>query len=344
MSSENNDNNHSLINDINDIILNDDSNDNVVPSENINDNFIDSIQLDEFHEYDRYLDKVLEKHLIKEAPIISTENNEKSFHEETMLSKFDILTTEFSTFKVQVIKEFLFLKHLIESSNKIEPNEKDINNDLILENQRLKKENEKLKQWIDDIFELSKVNKREEVYESKSPMAIPSNNPQSENILKRKEVSNKIGDESITMSDLPNELQQSKKLPVKNVIESKNEKRNETYDSNLPSSITCRKRPINKNQSDNTKRKRTDEALSISQNIPNYNSCNFAMLQSNSQRYDPPNKKIAPGRRTYAETLEYGKKIVIFGDSHMKRIDRKKLNQNINGKAVMKIFDGVTSE
>ena len=175
-------------------------------------------------------------------------------------------------------------------------------------------------------------------------MAIPSNNPQSENILKRKEVSNKIGDESITMSDLPNELQQSKKLPVKNVIESKNEKRNETYDNNLPSSITCRKRPINKNQSDNTKRKRTDEALSISQNIPNYNSCNFAMLQSNSQRYDPPNKKIVPGRRTYAETLEYGKKVVIFGDSHMKRIDRKKLNQNINGKAVMKNFDGVTSE
>ena len=28
----------------------------------------------------------------------------------------------------------------------------------------------------------------------------------------------------------------------------------------------------------------------------------------------------------------------------MKRIDRKKLNQNINGKAVMKNFDGVTSE
>ena len=217
MSSENNDNNHSLINDINDIILNDDSNDNVVPSENINDDSIDSIQLNEFHEYDRYLDKVLEKHLsteekvkanFNEAPINSTENNEKSFHEETILSKFDILTTEFSTFKIQVIKEFLFLKHLIESSNKIELNEKDSNNDLILENERLKKENEKLKQWIDDIFALSKVNKREKVYESKSPVAIPNK---------------KIGAETITTSKLPNELQQSTKLPVKNVTESTQE-------------------------------------------------------------------------------------------------------------------------
>ena len=96
MSSENNKSNHSLINDINDIILNNDSIDNVVPSANTkNDSIEDSIQLDEFHEYDRYLDKVLEKHLIKEAPINSTENNEKSFHEETMLSKFYILTTEF---------------------------------------------------------------------------------------------------------------------------------------------------------------------------------------------------------------------------------------------------------
>ena len=70
------------------------------------------------------------------------------------------------------------------------------------------------------------------------------------------------------------------------------------------------------------------------------------MLQSNSscQRYDPPNKRVVPGRRTYAETLEYGKKVVIFGDSRMKRIDRKKLNQNINGKAVMKNFHGVTLE
>ena len=137
MSSENNKSNHSLINDINDIILNNDSIDNVVPSANTkNDSIEDSIQLDEFHEYDRYLDKVLEKHLIKEAPINSTENNEKSFHEETMLSKFDILTTEFSTFKVQVIKEFLFLKHLIESSNKMEPNEKDTNNDLILDKRK----------------------------------------------------------------------------------------------------------------------------------------------------------------------------------------------------------------
>ena len=124
MFSENNDCNQSSINDVNVIFLNDELVDNVVPSDNIDDSKENSIQLDEFKDYDLYLDDLLKKHMIgekrkdssEEVQRNSTHNDEESIQEETISSKFDNLTAEFSTFKIQVIKEFLFLKLLIKSS------------------------------------------------------------------------------------------------------------------------------------------------------------------------------------------------------------------------------------
>ena len=67
-------------------------------------------------------------------------------------------------------------------------------------------------------------------------------------------------------------------------------------------------------------------------------------MADSNDAYDIPNKRVVPGRRTYAETLEYGKKVVIFGDSHITRTNRKRLTQNMNEKALIKHFSGVTSE
>ena len=151
----------------------------------------------------------------------------------------------------------------------------------------------------------------------------------------------KIDDDFSTKSaQVLNKPHTSTNMPPKIDNEKNPEKRNE---NSLPSSITCRKRNGKTSKHDNVKRKKTDEALSISQNLPNYNPCNIQLADSNDA-YDIPNKRVVPGRRTYAETLEYGKKVVIFGDSHITRTNRKRLTQNMNGKALIKHFSGVTSE
>ena len=124
MSSENNDCNQSSINDVNVIFLNNQLVDNVVPSDDISESKENSIQLDEFNDYDLYLDDLLKKHMIgkkrkdslEEVQRNSTHNDEEYIQEVNISSKIDNLKAEFSTFKIQVIKEFLFLKHLIESS------------------------------------------------------------------------------------------------------------------------------------------------------------------------------------------------------------------------------------
>jgi len=48
------------------------------------------------------------------------------------------------------------------------------------------------------------------------------------------------------------------------------------------------------------------------------------------------------GNSTYARTVQYGKNPAIIGDSHVKRIHRNGLNQNLlNGKAFFRPFDRV---
>ena len=149
---------------------------NLVPSSNINDTSErNSIQPDELHEYNLYLDDLLRKHALNqnkqdfnETPKNSTTIDESKFSEDNTPLKLDTLTAEFSAFKVQVIKEFLFLKHLIESSNKTKYSDNSINSNLTLENERLKKENETLKRWLDDLFNLSKVNKKKNDEETKT--------------------------------------------------------------------------------------------------------------------------------------------------------------------------------
>ena len=57
------------------------------------------------------------------------------------------------------------------------------------------------------------------------------------------------------------------------------------------------------------------------------------------------NKKVVPGNRSYAETASYGKKILVIGDSHVNRINRRKLNYSFKrAQCVVKPFSGAKIE
>ena len=52
-------------------------------------------------------------------------------------------------------------------------------------------------------------------------------------------------------------------------------------------------------------------------------------------------KRLVPGPRNYASITDYGRKIFVVGDSHLKRINRKKLKNSLdNGKSFIKSFPG----
>ena len=56
-------------------------------------------------------------------------------------------------------------------------------------------------------------------------------------------------------------------------------------------------------------------------------------------------KQIRPEMRTYADTTKFGKKILITGDSHLKRIKRNKLKNSFkSAKCIMKAFGGAKIE
>ena len=107
--------------------------------------------------------------------------------------------------------------------------------------------------------------------------------------------------------------------------------------------ITNRKRPDAQEQT-KAKKKRTDEALSLSQNGFQYEGNIIERESYHNFRVDEPIKRVVPGKRSYAETVSYGKKIVVFGDSHMRRIDRRKLIGSVKPKTQVKFFNGVKSE
>ena len=51
--------------------------------------------------------------------------------------------------------------------------------------------------------------------------------------------------------------------------------------------------------------------------------------------------RVVPGQRTYGEATSYGKKVLFVGDSHLRRINRIRLNKSFkNAKAVIKSFSG----
>ena len=55
--------------------------------------------------------------------------------------------------------------------------------------------------------------------------------------------------------------------------------------------------------------------------------------------------KLVPGNRTYADATKFGKKVVVFGDSHLNRINRRLFDRSlINCKSLLKFFNGGNSE
>ena len=69
----------------------------------------------------------------------------------------------------------------------------------------------------------------------------------------------------------------------------------------------------------------------------------------NDNRYDHNNhisvsQKVVPGNRTYASATKYGKKAIVIGDSHLKRINRKLFNDSLpNCKGQIKYFSGANA-
>ena len=52
-----------------------------------------------------------------------------------------------------------------------------------------------------------------------------------------------------------------------------------------------------------------------------------------------PRRKIVPGNRSYASTTHYRKNIFLVGDSHIKRINKKRFNNSFEkAKSVIKFF------
>ena len=55
--------------------------------------------------------------------------------------------------------------------------------------------------------------------------------------------------------------------------------------------------------------------------------------------------KIVPGNRSYASTTSYGKKVLVVGDSHLRRINRRKFDYSlVNAKSFVKSFPGAKVE
>ena len=57
------------------------------------------------------------------------------------------------------------------------------------------------------------------------------------------------------------------------------------------------------------------------------------------------NPIIVPGNRSYAETTKYGKKVIVFGDSHLARINRKLFNDSLQHcRSRLKYFSGAKTK
>ena len=57
------------------------------------------------------------------------------------------------------------------------------------------------------------------------------------------------------------------------------------------------------------------------------------------------NQRVVPGNKTYSSARKYAKKIVVIGDSHLKRIKRNLFNNSFdNAKSFIKPFGGAKTE
>ena len=73
------------------------------------------------------------------------------------------------------------------------------------------------------------------------------------------------------------------------------------------------------------------------------NVCTTEKLIQNQREI--PRKQVVPGVRSYASVAEYGKKVFVIGDSHLKRINRRKFNNSFkNGRSFIKSFPGAKVE
>ena len=311
-----------IINNGDDVIEN--SNDNIYENEK------DSTKIDEDDELEESIDRLFRKHVLQQNERSTLNETSNDSHtkvaEKTLASKFDLLYADFSAFKMQVIKEFLFLKHLLETDDKNNCDNNPVNSNLVRENEMLKKENEKLREWIDNLFEITKVNKDKD-QECKSNEV--------KKIIEKENIATVNKNLPPQMNNgSPNQASKNNKETIF--------KHNDAYHH----SVTYRKRPADIQQLANAKKKRTDDALSFSQNFE-INDCPSTYITENKNNSSANNnekrKKIVPGNRLYSEVVDYGKKTVIFGDSHIGRVNRKKLDFNINGKSHIKFFSGVDS-
>ena len=65
--------------------------------------------------------------------------------------------------------------------------------------------------------------------------------------------------------------------------------------------------------------------------------CKIERYIENQRR--TPKMKVIPGKRSFASTTDYGKKIFVVGDCHMKRIKRKRFkNLFEKAKSLIKSF------
>ena len=59
------------------------------------------------------------------------------------------------------------------------------------------------------------------------------------------------------------------------------------------------------------------------------------------KQHETPRRKTVPGNRSYASTTDYGKNIFVVGDSHIKRINRKRFNNSFEkAKSFIKSLPG----
>ena len=71
------------------------------------------------------------------------------------------------------------------------------------------------------------------------------------------------------------------------------------------------------------------------------------MSVRNENKYnknDYVHPKVVPGNRTYASAIKYGKKVVVIGDSHLQRINRKLFNDSLpNCRGNIRYFRGANT-
>ena len=90
-----------------------------------------------------------------------------------------------------------------------------------------------------------------------------------------------------------------------------------------------------------TKGKRNNQPNVISQNNSHQNKYEQLNVVSNINHNTNSKPNVVPGNRSFSSATKYGKKVMLVGDSHLKRIKRKLFNDSIeNEKCYIKSYSG----